>query len=628
MKKYVTIGLAGHIDHGKTSLTRALTNIETDRLKEEKERQISIENGFAYLDLDEERRVAIVDVPGHQKFIRQMIAGVAGIDLVLIVIAADEGVMPQTKEHLDILSILGIDNAFIIFTKVSLVDNEWLALVEEDVRSFLADTSFSEAPIYKVDSITMDGVESLKKAIFEACHKMEEKNPNEPFRLPIDDVFTLHGLGTVVRGTIFNGQVHKDQDITLLPGKKSVKVKSLQVHHQDQSQAFAGQRAAINIGGLSRDEVNRGDVLVANVDVYQPTARMDIHLDVLKDIDHPLKQRTAIVCHLGTAAVTGTLILFDRNRIEAGDSLYCQVQLETDIVAKKGDRVIIRRPSPTETIGGGVVIDSQAEKHRFGKESITLLEQKAKGSPEELVIQALQGKSVLKLEELLRATGLQKDILQRIITKGLENGLFVALDGGTVMLLKLLEEVEQLLIDGLETFHQEYPMRMGRSKAEWLKTVPASKDIQNKAFERLKEMNRIKLENHVAHLVGFEQHLPEKWAKRMTGIIEDLKKQGIETDPWPEFMNEQSIPEPLQKDFTHYLLETGQAVSLDDDHLLHMAVFQKSAQCLKDKTDESFTLQDAKEVLNLSRKYLIPFLECCDKRGWTKREDKLRKWKA
>ncbi|MFC7392766.1 selenocysteine-specific translation elongation factor [Scopulibacillus cellulosilyticus] len=626
MESNITIGVAGHIDHGKTALTKALTHIETDRLKDEKERHISIENGFAYLNFDADHRAAVIDVPGHEKFIRQMIAGVAGIDMVLIVIAADEGIMPQTKEHIDILTLLGLKDAFIILTKVGLVDEEWLTLVESEVKEAFSETPFSGAQIFKVDSLTREGIDSLRQAITRKCQTLKPKNINEPFRLPVDDVFTLHGFGTIARGTIFNGNIQEGEELILLPKRKKTKARSIQVHHEDKKIAFAGQRAAINLLGLSRDELTRGDVLVSDEKVYTPTDRIDVDVQILKDIEYPIKQRMPVVCHIGTAVAMGKVILFDRNKAGAGERFYAQLQLDKPIVAKKGDRFILRRPTPVETIGGGVVIDVQVSKHKFGEQTVRQLEQKAKGTPDELVIQALYEQTVLDKEGLIRVTGLTADECEKVIYDQLEKNIIVSLDKGQYGLKDTLEKIKTKLLQALQRYHETFTMRMGQQKAEWLKTVNAPNSLVQKSFKQLRDERKIIVDQHVIRIAEFKPYLPKAWRTRMSNAIDSLNEQGLQIDTWTAICESQQIPDNYQNELRQFLINTEQAVSLDKDHLVKHEVFYNHVHLLKDNTNDLFTVQEAKEILGLSRKYLIPFLECCDAIGWTKREGNKRSW--
>lgn len=377
MNRYFTIGMAGHIDHGKTSLTKALTGVSTDSLKEEQARQISIEPGFASFINEEDLQVSIIDVPGHENFIRQMIAGVAGIDLVTLVIAADEGIMPQTKEHLDILTLLGIDQGVVVITKIDQADEELLDIILDDVKATLAHTFLKDAPIFLVDSLSHKGIDSLKKTLKNTLLQLPIKQSNMPFRLPIDHVFTSKGQGTIVRGTVYNGKVSMGQDVKLLPLNKDVRVRQIQKHHNQVSIAFEGQRAAINLGGVSHKEIRRGDVLVED-DFYTVSKRIDVVFQPLASIEHIIKQRQSIKLHIGTQEVMGKIIFFDRNEIKQNESdeVLCQIQLDEQIVIARDDHFIVRRPTPTETIGGGWVIDTNSTKHRFSPQTIDELKLK------------------------------------------------------------------------------------------------------------------------------------------------------------------------------------------------------------------------------------------------------------
>ncbi len=381
--------MAGHIDHGKTTLTKALTNVDTDRLKEEKERQISIELGFAPLFEDKEVQISVIDVPGHERFIRQMIAGVAGIDLVVLVVAADEGVMPQTREHLDILGFLGIRNGIVAITKIDRVDEEFIDLVKDDIFEELQGTVFESSPFVLVDSLSKKGINELKELIVSTLKNQEMRDAKGAFRLPIDQVFTVKGQGTVVLGTVYEGTVEEGQALMIMPKGIEVRARQLQVHHQPAKQAFAGQRAAINLSNVAKEDLERGDVVVSS-EHFNVTRTIDVAIRVVEDLDYMVKQRMPIKCHIGTAEVMGRIVFFDRNELkEENGEILCQLRLEEEVVTKRGDRFILRLPSPQETIGGGWVIDPRGEKYRFGVQTIEELEKKKIGSPKERIVAAL-----------------------------------------------------------------------------------------------------------------------------------------------------------------------------------------------------------------------------------------------
>lgn len=332
--KHVIIGTAGHIDHGKTTLIRALTGRNTDRLKEEQKRGISIELGFTYFDLPSGKRAGIIDVPGHEKFIKNMLAGVMGIDIVLLVVAADEGVMPQTSEHLAILNLLGIEKGFVVITKSDLVDEEWLELVKEDVTDEIRGTFLEGAPIIPVSSTKGTGIEEVIELIDELTLKLEDREVDDMPRLPVDRVFSISGFGTIVTGTLLSGKLNTGDEIQVFPGNKIGRIRSLQVHDEDTSTAYAGQRVAINIAGLKKDEVDRGDV-VAPVDSMRETLMLDVKVKLIKGIERSIENRTRLRIYIGAKEALCRIILLDKDVLNPGEEAYAQLRLEEEIVAKK-----------------------------------------------------------------------------------------------------------------------------------------------------------------------------------------------------------------------------------------------------------------------------------------------------
>ena len=339
--KHIIIGTAGHIDHGKTTLIRALTGRNTDRLKEEQKRGISIELGFTYFDLPSGKRAGIIDVPGHEKFIKNMLAGVMGIDIVLLVVAADEGVMPQTSEHLAILDLLGIDKGFIVLTKADLVEEEWLELVKEEVKEEVKGTFLEDSPIISVSSIRKTGIEEVTKLIDELTLEVEDREIDDMPRLPVDRVFTIAGFGTVITGTLLSGKLNTGDEIQVFPGNKLGRIRSLQVHDEDTPTAYAGQRVAINIAGLKKEDIDRGDV-VAPINSMKETLMLDVKVKLIKDINRTIDNRTRIRLYIGTKEVLCRIIILDKDVLNPGEESYAQLRLEEEIVAKRGDRFIIR----------------------------------------------------------------------------------------------------------------------------------------------------------------------------------------------------------------------------------------------------------------------------------------------
>ncbi|WP_102346637.1 selenocysteine-specific translation elongation factor [Bacillus sp. Marseille-P3661] len=625
-EKFFTIGMAGHIDHGKTTLTKALTNVDTDRLKEEKERNISIELGYAPLHIDNEMQVSVIDVPGHERFIRQMIAGVAGIDLVVLVIAADEGVMPQTKEHLEILSFLGIQKGIVAVSKIDRVDEELLELVEEDIKDQLTGTVFEDAPMIFIDSLSKKGLEELKTQIKDELNSLQFRDSRGAFRLPIDQVFSVQGQGTVVRGTVYEGFVRKGSQLTILPAGISVKVRQIQVHHQETEVAKAGQRAALNLGGVTKNEVVRGDVLVSS-EHFIVTDTIDITAQFVSDLQSPVKQRAPIKLHIGTTEVMGKIVFFDRNELfDEGDEVVCQLRLDHPIVSKRGDRFILRRPTPVETIGGGWVIDPKGSRYRFGEKTIEMLQQKKEGTPEDRVLSILRERKLLSLEDLQKYTSMDKEELTKAMSN--EEAAIYQINQNNYALTADLDDIKSVIEAKLITLKEENSLKMGFNKTELVHFLQAQypKQLIEFVIEKLISEGFLSKFDQYIHLGTFKPHYPDKWNKRMENAVLHLENSGLEVQPFEQYLKDAGIPIDFKDDLKRYLLLTKHAVAMDDNHIITMVAIDKAIRLMKSKTDETFAIKDAKEILGVSRKYLIPILEMFDSMKLTIRMDDKRKW--
>ncbi|MEH7121363.1 selenocysteine-specific translation elongation factor [Neobacillus vireti] len=623
-KRYFTIGMAGHIDHGKTSLTKALTNVDTDRLKEEKERQISIELGFAPLYEDKEIQISVIDVPGHERFIRQMIAGVAGIDLVVLVVAADEGVMPQTKEHLDILKFLGVKNGIVAISKIDRVDDEFIELVKDDILGELIGTVFEDAPFVLVDSLSKKGIYEINELIIKMLKAQEMRDARGAFRLPIDQVFTVKGQGTVVRGTIYEGTVEEGQVLKLMPKGIEVRARQIQVHHQHTQKAYAGQRAAINLSNVSKEELERGDVLVSS-EHFIVTRTVDVAIQMVEDLEHIVKQRMPIKLHIGTTEVMGRIVFFDRNEIkEENGEILCQLRLEEEILTKRGDRFILRRPSPQETIGGGWVIDPRANKYRFGNQTIEALEKKKVGTPKERITAALMEVKSLSLTELIKRTALDEITL----TLHLANPEFVLYNGKEYTLTLIIDSIEEDIFDQLQEYHQAHSMKPGINKAELLQPLQKRfpKSLLDFVLENGFSNGVFKRKDQFVSIAEFVPHVPKSWAKRTENLLNDLKKDGRKVRYLKDYFSASGIPESIEYDLRKFLEDQKLLVQLDDQYAYHGEVFTEAVQKLQGRTGAEFDVGEAKDALDLSRKYMIPFLERLDAKGLTKRIENKRVW--
>lgn len=626
IERYYTIGLAGHIDHGKTALTKALTHIDTDRLKEEKERNISIEPGFATFPLGK-FQTSLIDVPGHERFIRQMIAGVAGIDLVILVVAADEGVMPQTKEHLEILAFLGIEKGIIAITKTSRVDEELKALVREEIGSLIEDTPFQQAEMVFVDSLDGTGLESLKAAIVRLLERIEPRNTDGDFRLPIDQVFTLHGQGTIVRGTVYEGTVKQGEQLILLPQNVTVKVRKLQVHHLEKYSATAGQRVAINISGVSHDRIHRGDVLVSS-DRFRLTRMVDVSLTASNSMSVTAKQRMLVKFHSGTSEVMGKIVLFDRNELSKNENCLCQIQLEKSVALQRGDRFVLRRPSPFETIGGGWVIDPYGEKHRFGEQTISHLQRKQEADPEQRIIDVLNAQQILSLRKLAQIVSLDINQTKKMLAELMRSQQVIQLDSDSYTSKSVYDLVQCELTDEIQQFHQTYPMRFGINKNECVHTLRARPArLVEYMIEREIEHGRFNKHHQYISIASFEPSVPAKWNMQVNRLMNRLHSAGLTVRPFADYTEEEQLPVHMQSEIKHYLQQTDQVFALDEKHLISCIVFVEQANLLYQSTNgESFTLQQAKDSLNVTRKPLLLFLELLDQMRYTRRSDQEREW--
>jgi selenocysteine-specific elongation factor len=444
------------------------------------------------------------------------------------------------------------------------------------------------------------------------------------FRLPIDQVFTVKGQGTVVRGTVYEGTVEEGQTLKIMPKGLEVRARQIQVHHKPSEKAFAGQRTAINLSGVSKEDVDRGDVLVSS-EHFLVSKTIDVAIRVVEDLEYMVKQRMPIKLHLGTADVMGRIVFFDRNEVkEENGEILCQLRLEEEILTKRGDRFILRRPSPQETIGGGWVIDPRGDKYRFGNQTIEDLEKKKVGSPKERISAALMEAKSLSLNELIKRTSLDEDTL----TEHLVEEEFVLYDGKEYTLQLLIHSVEEDIFDKLQDFHQLHSMKIGINKAELLQTLQkrfpkalldyvVENGITNQLFNR---------KGQFVYLASFVPHVPKSWAKRTENLINELKRDGLKVRYLKDYFADAGIPDNLVADLRRFLEEEEMLVQLDDQFAYHGEVFKQAVDKLRSHTASEFEVGDAKDVLELSRKYMIPFLERLDTLGLTKRVENKRVW--
>lgn len=616
--------MAGHIDHGKTTLTKALTGIETDRLKEEKERQISIEPGFAPLVQRDDIQISLIDVPGHERFIRQMIAGVAGIDFAVLVIAADEGFMPQTYEHLHILSLLGVTNGLIAVTKIDEVEAELLELVREDIKQSVEGTFLEGAGIHFVDSVSGRGIEAFKQQLMSNVQKCKKRTAYHSFRLPIDHVFTIKGQGVVVRGTVFDGHLHVGDELTVLPAKKQVRVRQIQSHHKQEEKVSAGQRAALNLGGISHGELKRGDVLVED-EFYTLTSRVDIAFTPSMQLNHPLRQRQLIKLYIGTSEVIGKIIFFDRNKVDVDETeeVLCQLQLEEAIVVTRADRFILRRASPNEMLGGGWIIDANAKKHKFGEKTMDQLQLKKVGSPEDRVLALLDSEYAASKQDIMRKASVSDVEFLSLESSLINIGKDIFTNQAIVD--KVRADIKKLLMH----YHQRHPLRFGMDKAELLSELREVYGDSLLEFSLLNEkrLADIKVKESCISLSSFQPSYPSGWERRIEQMLVEWEEDGAEVSKMDDYYIKHQIDEALRRELTYYLLQSKRAYSFDEGRFISFSALKQLKDTLYKETDgASFTIQAARHITKLSRKNLVPLLELFDRLQYTERNGNERNW--
>ncbi len=635
----IILGTAGHIDHGKTSLVKALTGIDTDRLKIEKERGITTELGFAHLDL-QGRRFGLVDVPGHERFIKAMVAGAGGLDLVCLVIAADEGIMPQTREHLDICELLGVRLGTIVLTKSDLVDEEWIELVSAEIKEELVGSFLEDAPIIPVSSKTGAGLDDLRKTLISLTNGLPTRTPDGRFRLPVDRIFSVKGFGTVVTGTVISGNAAVGDDVLCAPKGIAGKIRGIEVHGTAATKTRAGMRCAMNVAGISVDEIARGDVFV-HVDSITPSHIIDLKFRYLKSCKSPLKKRSRVLLHHGTTQRMAMLVMVNEEELQPGEEAIAQLRLDSrePLIALPGDKVIIRgfvvQQHYGTTIGGGEIIRVQAPKARGSAvEANELLSQMATASQiDKLALEIKSAKAAGRnTEEIAKRTGLPPQImgssLQQLTTLGtiLRSGkgkLAVYIHSEQMALL------EKKATDVVAAFHEEFPEKRGMPKAELVSKMPSV--LPPKLFELLLEtlLNRHALEadEDVVRKPG-KGAADQSDLNDLEATIESLYAQWGNTPARTKTIaSEVGAPEKQVKNAMYRLLTLKTLVKVSDELNLHVDAITSLRAALRAhfETEEEMTPGQWKEIVGASRKFTIPLAEYFDKEKITIRVDNVRK---
>ncbi|HUW63863.1 MAG TPA: selenocysteine-specific translation elongation factor [Spirochaetia bacterium] len=620
------IGTAGHVDHGKTALIRALTGIDTDRLKEEKERGISIELGFASLRLPSGTQAGIVDVPGHERFIRQMLAGVGGIDMVLLVVAADEGVMPQTREHMDIVGLLQITRGVVALTKVDLVDGEWLDLVREEINEYLQATTLAGAPVVPVSSVTGQGLDQLRAELDRVAGTVPEHEAHGLPRLPVDRVFSITGFGTVVTGTLVSGRLATGDAVEILPAGLTSKVRSLQVHNKKVDVAQAGQRVAVNLSGLEVEEITRGSLL-ASPGSLQPAHRLDVHLSLLAQAAHSLKNRARLRVHLGTAELLGRVRLLDREEFKPGEEGYIQLELESPVAAARGDRFVVRSYSPMHTIGGGTVIENMTPRYRrFRPEVLAQIATREHGTPAEVVAQHLAGlKMPAGTGDIAAATGLELAVTAEALAALVDAGQAVALEGQSLAADRFTVLVGNMTAK-LAAYQADHPLREGMPREELRSRVFTAWPAKpfGAVLEEAARRGAVATTARAVHLPGFVPGAEmQDTVERAAGLV---GRGGFLPPGWAEVVREMNLGEDQGAELLQFLLREGTLVKVADDVYWHQEALASArarvSEHLRDKGE--ITVGGLRDLLGTSRRFALPLLEYFDRERVTRRVGDVR----
>ena len=619
--KNIIIGTAGHIDHGKTTLIKALTGRNTDRWEEEQRRGITIDLGFTYFDLPSGDRAGIIDVPGHERFINNMVAGVVGMDLVLLVIAADEGIMPQTREHMDILNLLGIEKSIIVLNKCDLVDEEWLELVEEEVKEELHGTFLEHAPVVKVSAATGEGLDSLIDTIVHmTSDEVVSKDVQTIPRLPIDRAFTLSGFGTIITGTLVSGTITKEDTLEMYPIGKECKIRSIQVHGQDKNECYAGQRVAINLSNVKKKEIKRGCVL-APPNSMKNTDLLDVKLQILESSMRILTNHTRLHFFTGTSEILCRAVLLDKEEIGPGESGYVQLRLEEEIAVRRGDKFVVRFYSPMETIGGGVILEpNPGVKRRFREEVIEELKRKESGSTADVIeLHVKEHKDTLiTMTELAKLTALSVEEVQEDVKELEEQGLvcvFPMRKDTYVWHTDSKRVAGQLLNQALKNYEDKYPYRYGMKKAEVQVThFPKIKpNVFDKIIEKLIDEGHLKRVEEFLCTPEYEVRKDEIYGKVSKILIDTFAKAKYDFVRYSE-IDFKGISRDIADDILNILLEEQKIVKVTDDMYTLSEYMQHAKELIQEKLQENpvITIAQVRDIFETSRKSAKPILEYMD----------------
>ncbi|MGE5172281.1 MAG: selenocysteine-specific translation elongation factor [Betaproteobacteria bacterium] len=623
--KYVILGTAGHIDHGKSSLVKALTGTDPDRLKEEKERGITLDLGFASLDLPGGNRLGIVDVPGHEGLIKNMLAGVGGIDIVMLVIAADEGIMPQTREHLAICDLLHVKKGVIALTKVDMVEKDWLALVQDEIRDFVNGTFLEKSPIIPVSSKTGENLPALVQELAKLAAEVSPKSSNGILRLPIDRVFTMKGFGTVITGTLLSGTISTEQEVEILPKGIKTKVRGIQSHNQAVQRSVAGQRTAVNLQGVEKDQLSRGDTIVS-AGFFTPTKTLDAKLDLLKQAPRGLKTGSRVRFYNTTQESIGRITILGTNELAPGKEAYVQLRLEQPVIVQHGDRYILRFYSPMETLGGGMVLNPHARRHKQAtmRESIEGLDALEKGTTENKLALFIAGKGLAGMEEAeaIGAVAADKQEITMALAALSQKKVVLRVDNLYVHATHIAA-LETRLLDLIGLYHKDNPLKPGLDKEELkgMLRMRLSAKILSMTIDGLAKKKQVEAEGSKLKVPGFKPARSAIQDEVKNKIVEAIKKGGTQPPVREEFPALFSITDKDAKDLLKLLADEGRTVRINDSLHLDKGILEKIRIDLKKYLEEKkeITMAEFRDLAKTSRKFAVPIMEYFDSQKLTQR---------
>ncbi len=627
--RHVVVGTAGHIDHGKTQLVKALTGIDTDRLREEKERGITIDLGFAHMELSPQMQIGIVDVPGHERFVRNMVAGASGIDLVMLVIAADEGVMPQTREHLAICQFLGVERGLVVLTKSDLVDEDWLEMVSHDVEAFLEGTFLEDAPVVATSAVTGEGMEELGDRLLDLCLQVPPRGKGISFRIPIDRAFLIKGFGLVVTGTVCSGCVRVGDTLGILPQGMDVRVRGLQIHGRHVEEVGPGCRAAINLAGVDKGDLERGSVLVTPGH-FLPTSFLDITLRLLPRT-RPLKNWTRVRFHWGTGETMGRVRLLDRDLLRPGDEAGVRVHLEEPVVTAAGDAFVVRSFSPVMTVGGGRILDSNPSTQAIKRRILAERLQGLVGRPDDERVPLFllwAGDRGMNFQEILLKTLHQRDV-EGILEDLEKEGRVLALEG-RYFHREALEGLKSKVLDSLRDFFQGKTLRSFVSREELAHRVwKGDEKVFAALLEEMAREGRVVLGSEGVSLPQAGPRLSPQEGKWLSFIQGVFRERGFTPPFLKEVFERGDIPPEKGWDLAKVLLEKGELVKVSREIFLDSFWLRKMVDRLEGffSDKEELSVGEFKDLLGISRKYAVPYLEFLDAQGYTRRVGSVRKAK-